>query len=140
MHVSLTPPLNHSCAPIHSSRYHPQVNCNNISSLVSSTSHVDFNLTDIVLSLIYKIYTSSRISSHGFVFQWTPHNNPWCESHQLSIVSNSSTGGIRGSGGLGVRGGISGAGGNAEGPQFNVSGARNWNVTVHGGRSFAICC
>ncbi|KAJ7260355.1 hypothetical protein B0H12DRAFT_1217997 [Mycena haematopus] len=38
-------------------------------------------------------------------------------------------GGTGGSGGPGVQGG---AGGNAEGPQFTVSGARNWNVTVQG--------
>jgi hypothetical protein len=50
-------------------------------------------------------------------------------------VSNSSAGGIGGSGGHGLGGGIGGDGGNGEGPQFNVSGAENWNVTVYGGKS-----
>ncbi|KAJ7292091.1 P-loop containing nucleoside triphosphate hydrolase protein [Mycena rebaudengoi] len=39
-------------------------------------------------------------------------------------------GGTGGPGGIG--GGIGGDGGNGEGPQFNVSGAENWNVTVYG--------
>jgi hypothetical protein len=30
---------------------------------------------------------------------------------------------------------MGGDGGNGEGPQFNVSGAENWNVTVYGGKS-----
>ncbi|KAJ7264175.1 P-loop containing nucleoside triphosphate hydrolase protein [Mycena rebaudengoi] len=39
-------------------------------------------------------------------------------------------GGIGGPGGIG--GSIGGGGGNGEGPQFNVSHAENWNVTVYG--------
>ncbi|KAJ7209090.1 P-loop containing nucleoside triphosphate hydrolase protein [Mycena rebaudengoi] len=45
--------------------------------------------------------------------------------HHTTII-----GGIGGQGGSG--GGIGGSGGNGEGPQFNVSGAENWNVTVNG--------
>ncbi|KAJ7875324.1 Alpha/Beta hydrolase protein [Mycena olivaceomarginata] len=41
-------------------------------------------------------------------------------------------GGIGGQGGPGLNGGVGGAGGRAEGPQFNVSGAENWNVSVYG--------
>ncbi|KAJ7291978.1 hypothetical protein C8J57DRAFT_1274319 [Mycena rebaudengoi] len=39
-------------------------------------------------------------------------------------------GGTGGPGGIG--GSMGGDGGNGEGPQFNVSGAENWNVTVYG--------
>jgi hypothetical protein len=34
----------------------------------------------------------------------------------------------------GPGGHVGGAGGNAEGPQFTVSGAENWNVYVAGGK------
>ncbi|KAJ7803984.1 P-loop containing nucleoside triphosphate hydrolase protein [Mycena olivaceomarginata] len=45
-------------------------------------------------------------------------------------------GGIGGSGGQGLRGGIRGAGGNGEGPQFNLTGTKIQNVTVYGVSSF----
>jgi hypothetical protein len=79
---------------------------------------------DIVLFLI-----------HQNGLQQTPHNNLRCESHQLSILSNSSAGGIGGSGGPSIGGGTGGAGGNAEGPQFNMSGANIGSLAVHGGKS-----
>jgi hypothetical protein len=77
---------------------------------------------DIVLFLI-----------HQNGLQQTLRNNLRCESHQLSILSNSSAGGIGGQGGPG--GGTGGAGGNAEGPQFNMSGANIGSIAVHGGKS-----
>ncbi|KAJ7814898.1 hypothetical protein B0H14DRAFT_3149270 [Mycena olivaceomarginata] len=52
--------------------------------------------------------------------------------HSFSSGHTTIIGGIGGSGGHGLGGGIGGDGGNGEGPQFNVSGAENWNVTVYG--------